>query len=183
MESQEKPQKQRFFSKVSGSKFIMADGHEILFMHGFFDFDPANYPGPILLNSFNNQKDARDGQPKAKVYYDELMGLIRVGNPLIYIQGTQPEALPKPKDFRGREGADQNALSEVEIAQQEAAFRGTAGRVTGEANIGTTLNPNESTVDPQLRGLVLAQKTGNTMSRSDQIKAEAAARAQGGVAQ
>lgn len=169
MESKPVVSKQRYYSKVAGSKFIFPDGETVFFNHGFFDFDPANYPGPILLTAVNGQApDKRDGRPKAEVYKEELDAIIK-SNPLFYVQGGQPEALP-------RVGADANAKSEAEISQAEGILKnsGAQVRVTGDINSGSRLDVNESTVDPALQSQVLAPKRDRA--------AEAAARQAAGAA-
>lgn len=170
--------KQRYFSKVAGSKFIFPDGEVIFFQHGFFEFDPANYPGPIIIMAVNGQAaDKRDGRPKAEVYYEELETLAK-SNPLIYKQGGQPEATPKPRDSKGREGVDRNAASENELAMQDAQMRNAASggvRITGDENKGSTLNVTDSTVDEDLKGMVLA--TRQTQQPNDRAAAAAARQA------
>jgi len=154
----------RYFSKIAGSKVIMPDGKELMFFHGFHDLKEEDYVGLIcFINPVQGHpEDPRNGKPAYQVYKAELDALIKAGNPLLYVQGSQPETLPKPRDSLGREGVDRNAMSEAEIAQASAAERAVGGRVTGDQNQGTTgiADPNASTVDPSLREALLKPAVG-----------------------
>lgn len=145
----------RYFSKIAGSKFIFPDGREIYFNHGFYDLKEEDFVGQVCnINSVNGQApDSRHGKPLYQVYREELDGLIKVGNPLLYVQGSQPEPLPSFE-------ADKSAKTEGEVATAEARMRGLQSTEMGELNKGVVgiTDPNASTVDPSLRGLVLAER-------------------------
>jgi hypothetical protein len=151
----------RYFSKVAGSMFHFPDGFSIQFAHGFFDLKEEDYEGKIFqVNTINNNPPHHNnGKPAFVAYKEELDAIIKAGNPLFYIQGTQPEPLPKVRDSRGREGADANAKSEAELAASEAIARGLPGKETGDVNAGATrTGVNESTVDVGLQAALLAEK-------------------------
>lgn len=162
---------QRYYSKIPGSKFIFPDGKEIFFNHGFFDLKPEDYVGEkISINSVQGQeRDKRDGKDKFTVYKDELDGLIKAGNPLLYVQGTQPEALPKM-------ATDANAKSEADIIRASAAEKNVVGTTTGDKNtgIGGLSDPNASTVDPELKAQVLANSGAAAAAKIQALKTAAA---------
>jgi hypothetical protein len=75
-------QAKRYFSKIAGSKFVMPDGHEITFAHGFYDFDPAKFAGETInIAAMNGQVHVSNGKPKAEVYFQELEHLVKNNNP------------------------------------------------------------------------------------------------------
>lgn len=169
----------RYFSKVAGSKFYFADGHEIQFVHGFYDLKEEELQDPFFSN---NEKHTDNGKVRFEVYKRELDGLIKTGNPLLYIQGTQPEPLPKPRDSKGRVGVDTNALSEGELATQDAALSGVPNRIAGERNAGPSRSdPNASTIDTQLQNIVLREKPKSRIEQLKEAAANAAGSANGGV--
>lgn len=157
----------RYYSKVAGSKFIMPDGKELFFNHGFHDLKEEDYVGVVcsIAQMNGNPPDRRNGVSCFEVYKAELDTLIKAGNPLLYIQGTQPEQLPNV-------GADANALSEAKAVQGEVAMRAAGAVASGDVNHTpgqlTPSDVNASTVDTNLKGMVLKDKP--------DIRAQAAAR-------
>lgn len=146
----------RYFSKVAGSKFIFGDGFEIYFYHGFYDLKEQDFvQEKFLPNTLNDQTDPRAGMNKYQVYKKELDDLIKKGNPLLYVQGTQPEALPSM-------GADRSARTDAEVAQADNQLRRSVaeGVETGDANKGSIglSDVNASTVDSSLKGMVFAER-------------------------
>lgn len=158
----------------------MPDGFEIIFAHGFFDLKSEDYEGKVCLINVPTgaAQDPRNGLPAFDVYKAEFDALIKVGNPLLYIQGSQPEALPKVRDSMGRTAAaDEHAKSEAELLAGTLAEARVGGVVRGEDNKGvTTSDPNASTVDPALRAAVLKPAV-TAAERIAQAKADAAQRA------
>lgn len=142
----------------------MPDGKELFFLHGFHDLKEEDYVGQVYMAAGEKPDPVRDGKPVFEVYKSEFDQLIKVGNPLLYVQGTQPEQLPNIK-------ADANALTDVAAIQSEAAMQASGAIMSGDANKGATgmTGVNESTVDANLRGLVLND-------RGASAKAEAAKR-------
>lgn len=167
----EQPVAKRYFSKIPGSKYIFQDGSEIIFHHGRHDFNPDDYPGPFISQS---EKHPLNGQPKAKVYQDELEYLCKSGNPLIFDQGNIPVDIKLPD----RLDPTRNAQSEANVQRQDAALR-TAGKVVemGEVNSGgdgRPSDPNVSAVDPALQAALFNSKTtGHGASKIEQLKAAA----------
>lgn len=146
------PFPKRYYSKVSGARYIMPDGQEILFIGGRYDFHPDNFPGHFTAATFNNQTDPRNGQSKAKIYQDELEHLVKTGNPLIYDADhasnfVASNSLPPLLD------PTKNAQSEAQI--QATDSRLPKGVVTGDLNVaanpGTVSDPNASTASPDLQ--------------------------------
>lgn len=154
----------RYYSRIAGSKVIMPDGKELYFYHGFHDLKEEDYIDEICrINPVAGQEpDIRNGKKAFEVYKAELDFLIKTGNPLLYIQGTQPEPLPKI-------GADKNALSETEVLAAQARERSMGGSVTGDANTGSIgfSDPNSSTVDPTLRGIILKERPINVAAKNE----------------
>lgn len=172
----------RYFSKVAGSKFIMPDGKELFFNFGFHDLKEEDYVGQIcsIAQMNGNPPDRRNGLSCFEVYKAELDTLIKVGNPLLYIQGTQPEQLPNV-------GADANALSEAKAVQGEAAMLASGAIPSGDVNhTPASTSPsdvNASTVDVNLKGLVLKDKPNIREQAAARTAAQAAAGAKNSVAQ
>jgi hypothetical protein len=180
----------RFFSKVAGAKYIFADGHEIQFRHGHYDFDPEQHVGTVNIPAMNGQLHQAHGRPKAEVYFEELQYLVTSGNPLIFDQdhlGGVSAPLPAEID------PSKNAHSEASIARVDAALANVKGRVTGEANAagnGAPTDVNQSTIDPALQRAVFkpvgpgaSAAVAAAKARSAQQAATLAANAANGVAQ
>lgn len=152
----------RYFSKVAGSKFIMPDGKELFFMHGFHDLKEADYRGQKFQGNTmqGHEPDRRNGTSTFEVYKQELDALIKAGNPLLYIQGSQPEPLPSV-------GADANAHTEGDVAKAESLLKNVTHREMGEVNRGPNqTDVNTSTVDPNLQRQLLAESPAVAAARA-----------------
>lgn len=170
-----KAQAKTYHSRVPGSKYTFADGFSITFDFGRYRFNPEDFAGDqFWCQTMNNQPPhAFNGMDKADVYFKELEDLIKAPNPLIFVQGQNPD-VKLPDELNPAK----NARSEAEIHEMDAKLRagGISGRETGDANLGpTTSDVNSSTVDRELQQRVLAPATG---SKADEIRAAAQARAQ-----
>lgn len=169
----------RYFSKIPGSRFIMADGFEIFFHGGRFDFDSDRYTGTFMAATQNNQTDIRNGQPLAKVYYEELENLCKNLNPLIYDEkhavAFVKQKLPDELD------PSKNAQSETGILKADASLAGMPGVEMGELNKATSQGDlNASTADPKLAAL-FANASGPGKSAVDKAREDAALRAAAGA--
>lgn len=154
----------RYFSKVSGAKFIQPDGFEMFFTYGFYNFKVKDFGNEIYMaQGQQGDKDPRNGKLKSEVYFGELEAVVnqRGGNPLFYTQeqvSTLDQApLPIPNKIPNQDGklTDISGLgrSEAEIAAGDASLANTRHREVGELNRGPTqTNVNESTADQSLRG-------------------------------
>lgn len=165
--------KKRYFSKIAGSKFIFADGFEIAFHGGRFEFDPAKYPGPFQCQVLNGQTDPRNGKSCAEVYQAELEYLCASGNPLIF---DEPHAVAAVKeDLAKTVGTAANAHSESAVAAGDQKLRAAGAVLTGDANLGGgNSDVNASTLDSALRGH-FAAATSPAAKAVAKAKADAAA--------
>lgn len=82
--------------------------------------------------------------------HQQEIDMILGKNPNIFVSDKLPEKLPE---------VPQNALSEAELAAQEASLRGLPGRTAQEVgpaqqNAGVPTDPNQSTVDQELQAAV-----------------------------
>lgn len=169
--------KKRYFSRIPGAHYTFPDGHQIHFLYGYFDFDSSKFPGKFMSTL---KEHPLNGQPKWKIYFDELEYLVTSGNPLVFDQNTVAQDFKLPKEL----DPSLNARSEAEIARQDGAILNSGKRVneTGDVNKGSYGggDVNASTVDHELAAVVLGKGNivGPGASKADQIKAAAAARTQ-----
>ena len=165
------PQKKRYFSRVPGSVYTFADGRQIQFAFGRFDFDPEDYKEPFFVGTINNNApDPRNGMPSWMIYQQDLENLVNTNNPLIFAQGTNPDVqLPD-----GLNPA-KNAASEADIAMADSQLRKGNFRETGDVNTGTAgtvTDVNASTVDNELRKVVMKEATGPGAKRIAEMRTQ-----------
>lgn len=180
--SKQDPIEKRYYSKIPGSVYTFADGHQIQFLHGRFDFKPSEYQDTFFVAPVNNQAShPMNGKTRAEAYFSELEYLVNTGNPLIFQQGSNPvESMPE-----GLNPA-KNALSEAELAAAEQKLKGIGlvTRETGDVNAGpVSSDVNSSAIDKDLQNVILrTAAVGPGASKAEQIRAAAAERAQAAAA-
>jgi hypothetical protein len=138
----------KYFSKISGSRFIFSDGTEAFFHFGRLVINAKNFPGIYKAPHKEHPQTVDSGRPKWQVYQDELDAVLGV-NPNIFTEASL-QTLEKVE-----EKVPQNAATEAEVAAGEAALTG-AGTVKVSQEIGAAgsngqpTNVNESTIDAKL---------------------------------
>lgn len=132
----------RYFNKIPSSRFIFSDNVEVFFHYGRLEIGPDNVDYPSMKTMW-------------RAYQKELDAILG-SNPSIFVVNNQIEKMPDVK---------QNALSEAEVAAQDATLK-LGSVIKTQQEIGTNANTtgapsnvNESTVDPAIRAAMLGQIT------------------------
>lgn len=115
----------RYYSKVTGGRYIFKDGTDVVFAHGFAD-----------VISLDHQAEL-----------DEILGV----NPMIYVQEKLPEPLPQVP--QNAVAAADVAAADAALAGRNTRTAQEVGPVTVGAT--TPSDVNTSTVDPELKAELL----------------------------